>query len=100
MLNFLLRRANPTPFVNFMPPEIAFWGERSVVYALDAHPPAAIAIVHKDTLGDYGKPWFGSPGFGEGIMAWVRSRYEVAATYGAVPLTRNYAFGVQILVPK
>jgi hypothetical protein len=100
MLNYLLRRPNPTPFINFMPPELAFWGEDAVVQALEAAPPNAVAVVHKDTWDDYQEPFFGAPGFGQTIMDWIEERYELAAQYGHKPLTWPYRFGVQIWVPK
>ncbi len=98
MLNYLTRRRTPTPFLNFMPPELIFWGEEAVVEALRASPPDAVVIVHKDTR-EYGKSWFGSPGYGATILSWIRARYGVAATYGATPLV-GQEFGVQVLVPK
>ncbi len=100
MLNFLLRRRNPTPYINFMPPELLFWGEEAVIEALEHHPPDAVALVHRDTRADYGTSFFGDEGFGERILTWVRAHYRVAARFGRPPLQQDYAFGVEILVPR
>lgn len=96
MLNYLLRRASPTRFVNFMPPELILWDEEQVIAALEASPPQVVALVHKDTR-EYGLD-FGRD-YGRRLMAWIGTRYEQAALYGAQPLTDG-RFGVAILVPR
>lgn len=100
MFNFLLRKRNPTPYINFMPPELVFWGEQRVIDALAANPPDAIALIHKATLHDYGKPNFGEGDFGVEILQWVREHYRAVATYGHPPFGKPDDFGVQILVPR
>lgn len=96
MLNFLLRTPAPTPFLNFMPPELMFWSEAEVVSALEEAPPRFVALVHKDTSVDYRMPWFGSEGFGAEIMTWVHGNYAKAATHGHEPMKISDRFGVEI----
>ena len=96
MLNYLLRRASPTRFVNFMPPELILWDEEQVIAALEASPPQVVALVHKDTR-EYGLD-FGRD-YGRRLMAWIGARYQQVALYGAQPLTDG-RFGVAILVPR
>jgi hypothetical protein len=95
MLNYLMRRPNPTPYVNFMPPELLFFGEDAMVAAFDARPPDAVVLWHKDTS-EYGLPLFGSD-YGLSLWAWLRSHYRVVATFGAAPLRRPSLYGLQVL---
>ena len=95
LLNYLLRRPNPTPYVNFMPPELQFFGEAAMLDALRAHPPDRIALVHKDTT-EYGVPLFGRD-YGQALMRWVRENYRVERIYGEPPLEPGTTFGIALL---
>jgi 4-amino-4-deoxy-L-arabinose transferase-like glycosyltransferase len=76
MVNYLARRANPTPYATFMPPELAIYGETRMLEALQNDPPDFIALVSKD-MEEYGVGPFGKdPDYGSRMMAWVRARYE------------------------
>jgi hypothetical protein len=98
MLNYLCRRATPTPHLNFMPPEMSFFGEEAVLAALRATPPDLVVLAHKDTS-EYGFPLFGTD-YGEKIMAWVRGRYTETWRAGARPLQSSaQGFGIAILEP-
>ena len=94
MLNYLSRRANPTAYTNFMPPELAFYGEERMVAALDAAAPDYVALVHKDTR-EYGARFFGHD-YGRRLYAWVRRNYREVATFGARPL-HDQRFGIALL---
>jgi hypothetical protein len=96
MLNYLARIPNPTPYVNFMPPELIFFGEDAWLAALEAHPPEAIALVHKDSS-EYGYRFFGRD-YAREVARWVGSRYRPVAAFGDDPLQPGSAFGVQLLV--
>ncbi|MFW6163412.1 MAG: hypothetical protein ACODAJ_11640, partial [Planctomycetota bacterium] len=93
-LNYLARRDNPTPFINFMPPEVLLFGEDVMVAAFRERPPDAVALVHKSTL-EYGLDYFGR-GYARDLMAWVRRHYEVVWGVGATPL-QGPEFGIQLL---
>lgn len=99
MINYLSRRVNPTPFINFMVPELRQTGEARVVAALAANPPDYVILAHKDTR-EYGVGFFGSdPAYGKAIMDWVRDRYTTIAIIGAEPL-QSGAFGIKLLKRK
>jgi len=94
MLNYLARRPSPTPYVNFMPPELAVFGERTMLAALEARPPDWVVLVHKDTS-EYGAPLFGRD-YGRRVYAWVRRHYREVEVIGARPL-RDDRFGLALL---
>ena len=94
MLNYLSRRANPTPYTNFMPPELAFYGEERILAALEAAAPDYVALVHKDTR-EYGVRFFGHD-YGRRLYAWMRRNYREVAVFGARPL-RDQRFGIALL---
>lgn len=95
MLNYLAGSLNPTPYVNFMPPELMLFGEERIVAAFDAAPPDWILLVHKDTS-EYGFPLFG-PDYGTKLATWVQTRYTSVRQFGQPPLTPGTVFGIQLL---
>ncbi len=95
MLNWLSRRVNPTPYVNFMPPELALFGEREILAAFEAHPPDFVMLVHKDTS-EYGFPLFG-PDYGTALAAWIQQRYEPLRQIGQPPLVPGTVFGILLM---
>jgi hypothetical protein len=97
MVNYWLRRCTPIQVFNFMPPELVMFGEDRIIADLDAHPPDAVLLVHKETL-EYGDRFFGH-GYGEALLRWVHARYHEHERFGAVPLTSE-DWGAQILVPR
>ena len=97
MFNYLARRRSPTRYVNFMPPELDALGEANMLAALREEPPDFIMLVHKDTRADYKVSLFGaSPGYGRGIMEWVRANYDTLETILEEPL-KDDRFGIAIL---
>ncbi|HVS17632.1 MAG TPA: hypothetical protein VMT18_03445 [Planctomycetota bacterium] len=95
MLNYLAESVNPTPFVNFMPPELLLFGEERILAAFEATPPDWILLVHKDTS-EYGYPLFG-PDYGTQLATWIRSEYAVVRQFAQTPLTPGTVFGIQLL---
>jgi hypothetical protein len=96
MLNYLLRRETPLPFVNFMPPEVIAFGEGAMVQAFERDPPDIIVFVHRDTS-EYGFELFGTdPAFGRQIMTWIRGHYESIDVIGHEPMTAS-GFGIEFL---
>lgn len=76
MLNYLSRRSNPTPYINFMPPELTIFGEAVILESFKAYPPDFILLTHRPIAEDYGIEFFGAdPGYGRQIMEWVESYY-------------------------
>ena len=91
MLNYLLRRETPLPFVNFMPPEVLAFGEDAMVHALERHPPDIVVFVHRDTS-EYGFELFGTdPEYGRRIMTWIRARYGSIDVIGHEPMSASGA---------
>ncbi len=96
MVNFLTRRRNPTPYVNFMPPELAIFGEGAILEALQAHPPDYVILIHKNTA-EYGVKFFGAdPSYGKLIMDWVASHYRPVWQTQHEPL-QDANFGIKLM---
>lgn len=95
MLNWLARRVNPTPYINFMPPELLLFGETRIAATFRASPPDWIALVHKDTS-EYGYPLFG-PDYGRELATWIQESYEPISLHGQPPLQPGTIFGIQLL---
>lgn len=74
MLNFLTQRKNPTPYINFMPPEFMLFGEHNMRESLKTHPPNFIVLTNKP-LEEYGFTAFGVD-IGEEIYAWIQDHYD------------------------
>ncbi len=97
MLNFLLRRPNPTPYTNFMPTEVVFFGEAGMLEAFKAHPPDWISLVHKDTS-EFGFRFFGQD-YGRALFSWIKANYEPVGVVGSIPLQDN-RYGILFLSRK
>jgi len=94
MINYLSRRENPTPYINFMPPEIILFDERAMLTAMRSTPPDYVLVVHKDTA-EYGFRFFGRD-YGQAIFAWIESNYRPVSSTGAPPL-RDSGFGMVLM---
>ncbi|MCZ6782887.1 MAG: hypothetical protein O7G30_06210 [Proteobacteria bacterium] len=94
-LNYLLRRPNPTPFINWMPPEYAIFGESAMIDSLAAHPPDMIALVHKDTE-EYGFRFFGRD-YANATFDWVQRNYRPVLRIGEPPFVEKRQFGILLL---
>jgi hypothetical protein len=75
MINYLLRRRNPTPYINFMPPEFVLFGEREILDAFAADPPDLVVVAAKNTR-EYGVGDFGA-GYGKAFWTWLMRNYTV-----------------------
>jgi hypothetical protein len=93
-LNYLARVPNPTPYVNFMPPEMILFGEEAWLAALRSAPPDLVFLVHKDTS-EYGYPFFGRD-YGAAVTDWVREAYRPAGLLGDEPLEPGALFGMRL----
>ena len=94
MLNYLSRRVNPTPYVNFMPPELIMFGEAHILDSFRVRPPDYIALVHKNTA-EYGFPFFGRD-YGQQLFAWIVHNYRGIRLIGDFPL-QSERFGILLL---
>ncbi len=80
MLNFLSRRANPTPYGNFVPHQLEIFGEQTIIAALQQHPPDAVVYIARETA-EYGPRWFGQD-YGQALAQWISTHYEVVYRIG------------------
>ncbi len=95
MLNYLSRHPNPTPYVNFMPPELRMFGEANIVDSFKSRPPDYIVLAHRETS-EYDVGYFGSDSrFGKKIMDWVNSHYVTVERILSEPL-KDRRFGIEI----
>jgi hypothetical protein len=96
MLNYLLRKENPTPYTLFVPTEIRTFGETAMLAALEAHPPDYVVLAHRRS-GEFGVGPFGrDPRNGAGLRRWVDARYREVARFGPEPFT-GAGFGTLVL---
>lgn len=93
ILNYLARRENPTPYINFMPLELVIFDEARILDAFRGHPPDVIALIHKDTS-EYGLRFFGTD-YGQQLCGWVLANYTPVALFGAEPF-RGPRFGIKL----
>jgi hypothetical protein len=99
MVNYLTRRKTPARQINFMPPEIALFGEENLVKELrQAESPAAVILIHKDTT-EYGFPLFGTH-YGMKLMGWAQRNYKPDWLIGDPPLQPTTRFGIGLLGPR
>lgn len=74
--NYWSRRPNPTPYVSFMPPELAFYGIDTMRRSLHSGRPDFV-VLYERPLSDYGGGHFGDrQATGSEIVNYVRKRYR------------------------
>jgi len=74
MLNYLTRRANPTPYYLFDNTSTQLWGEETMLRALEMHPPDFVVLVNRNR----------SPLRQRPIDTWIRSNYAQIWNEGPV----------------
>lgn len=94
MINYLTRRVNPTPFIEYMPDAVAWMGGEGPILA--AHmkaPPDLILLVHRDTT-EHGATFFGRD-FAQATMSWIERNYTPVGLIGSPPL-RDHRYGMRL----
>jgi hypothetical protein len=83
LLNYLLRRPNPTPYYLLTPWELrAFGGEDHVFSRIVADPPDFVVLARVD-MSEYGPRFFGfDPAYGERTRRWLEEHYDQGAGIG------------------
>jgi hypothetical protein len=76
MINYLARMENPTPFVNFMPPEFIMFGEPAMLEAFADRPPDWIVVTDRK-MPEYGMQGLGFD-YGRELIAWIERHYRLA----------------------
>ena len=96
MINYLTKRVNPTPYTNFMMPEMLTYGEGIILDAFKSSAPDYFVLVHKNTS-EYGVGFFGQDHrYGKEIMDWVNENYSTVCLIGKEPLI-GMGFGIKIM---
>ncbi len=99
IINYLTRRPNPTPHINFVPLEMALAGEERIVADLARKPPDFVVLAASATPLIYGFERFGVPGYGERIAGFIRHAY-VPAPCGPSPGPPPGAGGFELLARR
>jgi hypothetical protein len=86
LLNYLLRRPNPTPYYLITPWESrAFGGDDAVSARVMADAPDYFVLSKLD-MSEYGPRFFGfDPAYGKRLRDWIEQRYESIAAVGHEP---------------
>ncbi len=96
MLNYLTRRANPTPCLFWDLNSVTVIGQSTMTAAFEQGAPDYVFIVERDSS-EFQIGYFGSsPDFGQPLMQWVRKNYRPEILFGSEPL-KNGQFGIKIL---
>ena len=86
MVNYLTRLESPLRVVNFMPPELATFGEDEVLGAIQRAPPRFVLFVHRPTS-EYDYPLFGTEErYGGRTLRWIVQHYHPIRIIGKRPL--------------
>jgi hypothetical protein len=94
MINYLSRRANPIPNVNFMPPEVLAAGEQTFINALQQHPPDLI-IITSTVIQDNHFSLDGKDLYGQKMLSWITKNYQPVEVINLQPpLPTIYRFVV------
>ena len=98
MINYLVRRPSGWRHTNFMPTEVALFGEDAMVADMKSHPPDYIVLVHKETS-EFGFRFFGKD-YGTRMMAWIDQNYSELGLAGDRPFVDPYRFGMLLMKRK
>ncbi len=95
-INYLSRRVNPTPCLDWTPTVLTAFGQAGMTAAFEKNPPDYIFLVERDTA-EFGIGYFGrSPGYGVELMQWIGENYQPVYLIGHEPLA-NGLFGIEVL---
>lgn len=95
-INYLSRRVNPTPCLDWMPNVLIALGQTSMTAAFEKNPPGYICLMTRDTS-EFGVGPFGqSSDYGLALMQWIQKNYAPVYRIGHEPL-RNGLFGIEFL---
>jgi hypothetical protein len=99
MLNYLLRRTNPTGYLRWNPPELAVFGQSNMTRAFAQRPPDYIILMGVDNS-EFGVRFLGdNESFGLELMRWINGAYQPACLIGD-DWMQNGKFGIKILKRK
>jgi hypothetical protein len=95
MLNYLVRRPAPGPYLAYLPNAVAWRGEEAMLGSLRARPPDYVVIVSRDSR-EYGPATFGVD-YAQATMRWLEAEYEPLGGIGPPPSQPGSSFGMRLL---
>jgi hypothetical protein len=96
MVNYILRRPNPTPYLRWNPPEMAVFGQSNMTRAVEQAAPDYILLLGVDTR-EFGIDYFGqTDAFGRGLVQWINQHYR-PVWFAGHNWTKDDEFGLEIL---
>lgn len=96
MLNYLSRRINPTPCLDWNPTMFAVFSQKKMTSAFEQNPPDYVVLVEWKTY-EFGIGYFGQePGYGVDVMRWIENNYTPVKLFGSEPLQKGL-FGMKVL---
>lgn len=99
MINYLARRPNPTPYLQFTPGEMEIYGEEVILDSFRNQRPDYVIMVHMDET-EHNVGFFGTePNYGKKIMDWVKAHYLPDWLILDEPL-KDGRFGIKVLKRK
>lgn len=101
MLNFLLRQPNPTPYINFVPPELVMFGEKNIIQKSNESNIDYVIIVHYELPTIYNVNYYGKDAnYGSEIMKWIEENYSTKEIIMNDPMKEEWKFGIKIMERK
>ncbi len=97
LLNFLAQRASASPYVSFIPSDIAMFGEPALLASLEKGHPTYLAIIDRPTS-SFGPKNFGID-YAQSIRDWAMANYIPVHLAGGAPFS-EHGFGILILRRK
>jgi hypothetical protein len=92
----MLRRANPTPYLRWNPPELSVFGQANMTRAVEQSRPDYILLLGVDTS-EFGVHFFGDTDlFGRELLQWINRTYQPVCLIGH-DWTKDGEFGIKIL---
>jgi hypothetical protein len=96
LINYLLKKRNPTPHFMLTPWEIlAAGGEANVLNSFEHTPPDYVLVIVEDMQG-HGVRYFGDAGYGDTIMKWIDQNYDHVKKYPSTNAHQRDLFAVSL----
>jgi hypothetical protein len=96
MISYLSRHRNPTPYLNFLPPEMLYYGESTILASMKATSPKFIVLVRRNVK-EFGEDNFGaSPRYGKQMLDWINLEYVTMKLIGDEPFEGD-GVGIKIM---
>ncbi len=95
-INYLSRRVNPTPCLDWSPNVLIALNQAHMTVAFEKNPPDYVCLVERNPS-EFGVGYFGhSPGYGVELMQWIEKNYRPVYLIGHEPL-QGRLFGIEFL---